>query len=246
MTPVSGDTYGAGEVVRVDVEFSAVLTVTGAPRLALTVGAAARQAAMERVRERAIRFAYTVRSGDVDADGIGVAAAALTLGGGTILGPGGASAQLSLGARAFTANAAHKVNGATATAPFVDFVQITSSPSSGDTYGGGERIDVHVRFGAAVPVTVAGSPAAGADRRSADAPGDVEPRVGTVAPLRLRGAGGGRGCGQDLHRGERADAERRDDSKRGRGRRGSWGWARTRWPTPRATRCRAARRRRRR
>ena len=88
-TPASGDTYGAGEAVLVDVEFSAPITVTGTPRLGLTVGTATRQAAMTSADSNTLRFRYVVAATDTDLDGIGIASGALTLNGATIAGGGG-------------------------------------------------------------------------------------------------------------------------------------------------------------
>ena len=155
--PQEGDTYGAGEVVEIEVQFSDTIRVTGDPRLALTVGANVRQAAKESVSSSSIRFRYAVRTGDLDTDGIGIAATALSLNHGTITDTGGSAAQLGLGSNAYAANERHKVNGASATAATVSLVRITSTPASGDTYEAGEPIDVEVRFGALVQIRVTGS-----------------------------------------------------------------------------------------
>ena len=157
--PVSGDTYGAGEAVLVDVVFGSAIRVTGEPRLALMIGTNSRQAAKASVATNSIRFRYVVQTSDVDADGIGIVASALTLGAGTIVGAvSGTAARLALGSHAWTANASHKVNGATGTAPTVSAVAIVSAPVSGDTYGAGEAIEAAVSFGALVPIRVTGSP----------------------------------------------------------------------------------------
>ena len=157
--PVSGDTYGAGEAVLVDVVFGSAIRVTGEPRLALMIGTNSRQAARASVAANSIRFRYVVQTSDVDADGIGIVASALTLGAGTIVGAvSGNAARLALGTHAWTANASHKVNGATGTAPTVSGVRIVSAPVSGDTYGAGEAIEAEVSFGALVPIRVTGSP----------------------------------------------------------------------------------------
>ena len=157
--PLSGDTYGAGEAVMVDVEFAAAVTVTGSPRLALTVGSNPRQAEMQSASGSTIRFRYITVAADRDTDGIGIAANALTANGATITSAGGGTVKLGLRHHAFTANASHKVNGSTATVPTVSAVSITSAPvGGGNTYGGGERIEVEVTFADAVPIIVTGSP----------------------------------------------------------------------------------------
>ena len=158
----SGVAYGAGERIEVTVGFDIAVDVTGAPQLALTVGTSTVQAAYLRGSgTRTLTFGYVVQSADVDANGIEVGASALTLNAGTIrssfggVAAGGVAA-LSLGSHALSAAADHKVNGATATAPVVTAMSITSSPASGDTYGAGETISVEVGFN--IPVVVTGAP----------------------------------------------------------------------------------------
>ena len=157
-SPASGDTYGRGETIRVGVEFLFAVTVTGSPRLALTIGSATRQASYAGGSgTRTLTFAYVAQQADVDADGLGVGTGALTLNGGTIRSATATDAALGLGSHAITAATGHKVNGATATPATVASVTIASSPASGDTYGAGERIEVEVGF--TIPVTlVRGSP----------------------------------------------------------------------------------------
>ena len=95
--PRSGTTYGRGETIVVQVGFNEPVTVTGAPELALTLGSVTRSAAFVRSAERSLWFRYRVGGDDRDADGIGIAAAALTLNGGTITDRTGNAAQLDLG-----------------------------------------------------------------------------------------------------------------------------------------------------
>ena len=56
-------------------------------------------------------FSYVVQSGDTDADGISIAADALTLNGGSIRSAGGTDAELDLGGHAIVNAADHKVDG---------------------------------------------------------------------------------------------------------------------------------------
>ena len=104
--PGGGDTYGAGETVGVRVAFDKVLTVSGEPRLHVRVGARSREAIFARqelsdaIRYDDIfllRFEYTVQPGDLDADGISIAANALDLNGGSLklMGSPGTAADLS-------------------------------------------------------------------------------------------------------------------------------------------------------
>ena len=155
-SPVSGDTYGAGETIAVEVGFQIPVTVTGTPRLALTIGTGTGQAGYAGGSgTRTLTFRYTVLATDADADGIAIGASALAFGGGTIRSAAMIDAVLGLGAHALTNQADHKVNGA-ATAPAVSSVAISSRPASGDTYGAAETIAVEVGF--QIPVTVTGTP----------------------------------------------------------------------------------------
>ena len=157
-SPVSGDTYERGEVIRVEVGFDRVVTVTGAPQLALGIGTQTRQASYASGTGTAsLVFHYTVVQADVDTDGISVGANALSLNSGTIKVAGGTTdAVLGLGASAIENSGSHKVAGGTLTASAVGAAAIASTPSSGNTYGLGEQIEVAVTF--TRPVTVSGTP----------------------------------------------------------------------------------------
>ena len=156
-SPASGDTYELGERIIVRVTFDRPVDVTGSPQLALTIGTATRQASYSYRAGNRLYFDYFVQSSDSDADGIGVAADALTLNGGTIRIAGGTTnAALGLGANAISNSSGHKVDGSLETAPAADDVLIESSPDSGDTYELGERIEVSVKFDR--PVAVTGTP----------------------------------------------------------------------------------------
>ena len=94
MPPVGFDgDYAAGEVIWAIVTFDRAVTITGAPQLALTIGAHVRQAAFSRTSSDPddISFKYTVTAADFDGDGIGIGSAALTLNGGGITDAGDAS-----------------------------------------------------------------------------------------------------------------------------------------------------------
>ena len=94
------------------VRFDKVVTVTGTPRLALTIGTNTAQA--DYIGQDSTRtylfFDYTVQPGDIDTDGVSIPASALTLNGGTIR-TGSANANLGLGANALGDQSAHKVDG---------------------------------------------------------------------------------------------------------------------------------------
>ena len=109
-SPASGSGYAAGENIDVAVAFSRAVTVTGSPRLALTVGSRTRQAAFRSVSGSTVNFRYTTVGGDRDSDGVSIAADALTLNGGGI-GAGGVDAALGLGSHALGNQSGHRVDG---------------------------------------------------------------------------------------------------------------------------------------
>ena len=162
--PSNGDTYGAGEEIRVRVNFADPVEVAGSPALALTVGNRTRKVAWNESGWRSVceggykslRFHYVVQAEDRDEDGISIAANALSLNGGGIRTADGAASVLALRGTALGNAAGHKVDGSMATAPQVSRVDITSRPQDGEAYGVGETIDVQVGF--TVPLEVAGSP----------------------------------------------------------------------------------------
>ena len=157
-SPSNGTVYRAGEFITAWVRFTARIEATGSPSLALTVGDQMRHASYwAPSRGRTILFfRYRVQAGDVDTHGIGIAANALTLNGGSIRSEGGTDADLDLGAHAILNSAGHKVDGSIALAPAVSGVGISSSPSNGTAYRAGEFITVWVRFNARIEAT--GSP----------------------------------------------------------------------------------------
>ena len=153
-TPPGGDTYERGDIVQVAVRFSEAVTVTGQPQLALAVGNAVRRAGFFSAEGDYVRFRYTVQEEDNDRDGVEVAAAGLSLNGGTITDAAGNSANLSLAAAAL--GSGDKVYGGAAQETVPTRAAVTSEPSSGDTYTRGESVDVEVEFNK--EVTVSGRP----------------------------------------------------------------------------------------
>ena len=146
-SPQSGDTYGVGERITVEVEWSESVLVTGSPRLALTVGSNTRYA--EYAGGLNPRFRYTVGTADRDTNGLSVAAGALELNGGAIRGESTSeNANIGLGSHAITDDSSHKVDGSIAVAPIVTAVRIITRPDGGRAYFmTGERIRVEVWFG---------------------------------------------------------------------------------------------------
>ena len=111
--PVSGETYRRGETIAVAAAFAKPVTVTGTPRLALSVGSGTREAVYARGSgTRTLVFEYRVARGDRDPDGIAVAANAVALAGATIADAGAMAAVLDHGALA--AQPGHKVDGSVA------------------------------------------------------------------------------------------------------------------------------------
>ena len=155
-TPATGSTYALGEHIEVQVGFDQSVTVTGTPRLALTIGSNTRQATYASgTGTTTLTFRYPVQVGDLDGNGIAVGADAVTLNGGTIRLTGGTvSADLRLRTHAITDAASHKVE-AVHGPPGVIGVAI-GSPEVDDTFERGEPIEVTVTFNK--PVAVTGSP----------------------------------------------------------------------------------------
>ena len=85
--PEDDSAYQLGEEIRARAAFDRAIEVTGRPQLALTIGTTTRQATYSRVwGDARMEFLYTVQASDMDADGISIAANALTLNGGSIKG----------------------------------------------------------------------------------------------------------------------------------------------------------------
>ena len=152
-SPARGDTYELGETVEVAVEFDRVVTATGRPQLALTIGTETRHATSWGWGSHpSLYFHYTVQAADRDEDGISIAANALVLDGGTIKGPDGAT-DADLTHAAVAAEGGSKVNGSLVSPPAVKTIFFFSSPARGDTYEFGETIGVIVQFDRVVTAT---------------------------------------------------------------------------------------------
>ena len=161
--PLDGDTYEHGERVSVNVYFDKIVTVTGTPTLALTIGDRTRPATYYGASRSdsdgwtALWFRYYVQAGDRDADGIGIAADALSLNGGTIRDPGGGDAVLRLREPPIAGAARHRVDGSVdTTTPAVTDAYFDSTPRGGAVYRLGERVTAVVTL--SEPVRVGGVP----------------------------------------------------------------------------------------
>ena len=162
--PQEGDTYGAGEQIRIAVNFTDPVEVTGLPILNLRVGNRTRRVTWAgrgstSVCEggyKSLEFGYVVQTEDLGNAGIGIATNGLTLNGGTIQTVNGADSILALGGPLTVGAAQHKVDGSVAAVPRVNQVWVSTKPSNGVAYAGGEGIEVRIAF--AVPVEVQGRP----------------------------------------------------------------------------------------
>ena len=157
-TPVlETDTYGAGEKIRLTVEFSKAVTVTGAPHIEFSLGNQSDTRRVEAVYESgsgtdSLVFAYTVVSSDEDNNGIFTHADVLMVESGeSIVSAGGTNADLDHSGDGTASD--HKVDGSRS----IVSVAVSSTPMlETDTYGAGETIRFKVTFN--VPVDVTGDP----------------------------------------------------------------------------------------
>ena len=159
-SPAGGTTYELGETIDVRVEFDRAVMVTGSPKVALTIGTQTRQAAYSKSWRdaRYAHFSYAVQEGDLDEDGIGIAANALALNGGTIQHAADRTTDADTTHYAVAADPARRVNGSLVTRPAVSAIYLDNHvpPPTGDTYVRGERVRVWVELDRDVIVT--GSP----------------------------------------------------------------------------------------
>ena len=152
--PDAHDSYGVGEEIEVAVGFTddvTVDTMSGTPRVELTVGSNTRYADYSASDSSAdeLAFLYEVTADDQDQDGVSIDADALELNGGAIHKDGDTSTNAVLGHAALDADSDHRVN----RDPFIvsDGVSVISDPQAlADTYGLGEVIEIEVEFSAEV------------------------------------------------------------------------------------------------
>ena len=104
--------FGAGDTITVRLTMSQGMTVTGAPRFALRIGAQTRFATFREMWGTAsMLFDYVVDVSDRDDNGLSIAADAIDLNGGTIRDSAGNDANLDLGYLAFNDDPDYKVDG---------------------------------------------------------------------------------------------------------------------------------------
>ncbi len=109
-SPAGGDTYGAGETIKVAITFGEAVTVTGQPYMRLAVGERGRRARYSSGDGATLTFAYTFKSIDRDGDGVSIPGNAVRLNGGSIADAD--SNGSSLEHPALPDQAGHRVNGA--------------------------------------------------------------------------------------------------------------------------------------
>ena len=158
--PASGGTYTRGERIRVFIYFDEELTISGFPRLTLTIGARTQFATYQERwgrQHRLLAFHYEVQADDHDPDGLSIAADALHLNGGSILDRTGNAANLSLAGHTVTNDPDHRVDGRGTSTPVVASLGWGGSGQGDDgTYVKGNEIGVYINFNK--PVVVTGSP----------------------------------------------------------------------------------------
>ena len=145
-SPPNGAPYRAGEVISVSLYFNQ--TIVGDLdnlRLTLNLGSAAVVSQQPDFPPSSLNryafFTYTVQDGDLDQDGISIAADALSLTSGSVTNAAGTPLILSLAGHTITNDGEHKVDAA---APKVVDLSIISTPADGEAYRVGERIRIQL------------------------------------------------------------------------------------------------------
>ena len=150
--------YGAGETIRVRVDFGEAVTVTGAPYVVLDVGGQARRAAYESgTGTRHLVFGYRVARGETDTDGVSLCSdttrdagcGQITLDGGSVVAQSDSTA-VGRDLPDLGNQSGHKVDAVAG----AKGASISSTPLHADPgYSVGETVRVRVDFGEAVTVT---------------------------------------------------------------------------------------------
>ena len=161
--PSRDSTYTRGELFHVNVIFDravAVDTTGGRPRVALQIGDSTRYAIYSHAHNFGPAnhvFNFEVQAGDVDTDGLSIAANALELNGGAITAPDD-TVRADLSHDALTLGLAYKVNGDRSDAPHARWMWF-HPPPSGDTFLRDDQVVLTVTFDRPTAVdTVGGRP----------------------------------------------------------------------------------------
>ena len=163
-TPASGATYRLGEQIEVAVTFTEAVTVTGTPQLGLTIGSQTRQAVYDAAQSKGTLavLSYYVQATDADADGISIAANALTLNGGTITLASDTTTAAALDHAGVGTDDTRKVDGSTDVVEHGDSREqatllVLSARTTGEVGETGQENDVQVGVATARSAEVAGA-----------------------------------------------------------------------------------------
>ena len=153
--PINGEAFGRGETIEVLLLVDRRVEVSGQPQLALQVGTRTRQASFRELFQRNIStflfFDYVVQSEDLDSDGIGFPANAVTLNGGRITLEGDAATDADLAHDGLDVlSSSLKVDGSSVAIPAVTGVLLSWQPANGGTYSLGETIYASAGFAGGV------------------------------------------------------------------------------------------------
>ncbi|MYD78615.1 MAG: hypothetical protein F4239_06930, partial [Gammaproteobacteria bacterium] len=141
------NTYQSGDEIEVTATFTESVTVTGSPRIPFTLGQETLHAVYDSGSPgTALEFSYTVVAGDLDTDGIEIAANALeNHGGSTINLTSDSSVAAALEHGAVTASANHKVDGGAVTTPTVpEFANDTMTLEVAENTASGSNVGTAV------------------------------------------------------------------------------------------------------
>lgn len=148
------DTYGYGELIAVEIEFSENVNVNNNATFQIQIGSSTRGLVPVSHRDETVIFATLVRSSDVDTNGvwIGDNTATLDHNPADYFQDADGNQNVSLTHSSLGTQSSHKVDGRS-TRPKINRVRITSSPQHADHYVRGEEVKVEVRFDRSVRVT---------------------------------------------------------------------------------------------
>ncbi|MCY4559942.1 MAG: hypothetical protein OXF79_26995 [Chloroflexi bacterium] len=175
------DTYGYGELLAVEVQFTDSVNVNGNATFRIQIGSSRRDLVPVSYRDDSVIFATLIQSGDVDTNGVWIGNNSSTLdhNPANYFQTSEGNQNVSLTHSSLGTQSSHKVDGRSRR-PKVNRVRITSSPQHADYYVRGEEVQVEIRFDRSV--VVSGNPQA---RLRIEALGSTATRTANY----LRGSG---------------------------------------------------------